>query len=55
MNADINRVLAMPDVAEKLQGYSAEGGGGSMRRFAEFMADEQDRWGKVIREAKVTL
>lgn len=55
MNADINKVLAMPDVAEKLQGYSAEGGGGSMRRFAEFMADEQDRWGKVIREAKVTL
>lgn len=55
MNADINRVLAMPDVAEKLQGYSAEGGGGSTRRFAEFMADEQDRWGKVIREAKVTL
>ena len=55
MNADINKVLAMPDVAEKLQGYSAEGGGGSARRFAEFMADEQDRWGKVIREAKVTL
>lgn len=55
MNADINKVLAMPDVAEKLQGYSAEGGGGSMRKFAEFMADEQDRWGKVIREAKVTL
>ena len=55
MNADISKVLAMPDVAEKLQGYSAEGGGGSMRRFAEFMADEQDRWGKVIREAKVTL
>jgi tripartite-type tricarboxylate transporter receptor subunit TctC len=55
MNADVNKALAMPDVAEKLQGYSAEGGGGSMRKFAEFMADEQDRWGKVIREAKVTL
>jgi tripartite-type tricarboxylate transporter receptor subunit TctC len=55
MSDDINKVLAMPDVAEKLQGYSAEGGGGSMQKFAEFMAEEQDRWGKVIREAKVTL
>ena len=55
MNEDINKVLAMPDVAEKLQGYSAEGGGGSIQQFAEFMADEQDRWGKVIRDAKITL
>ena len=55
MSEDINKVLALPDVAEKLQGYSAEGGGGSRQQFAEFMAEEQDRWGKVIREAKVTL
>jgi tripartite-type tricarboxylate transporter receptor subunit TctC len=55
MNDDINKVLAMPDVAEKLEGYSAEGGGGSMQKFAAFMADEQVRWGKVIREAKVTI
>jgi hypothetical protein len=40
--------------AEKLEGYSAEGGGGSMQRFAEFMAEEQVRWGKVIKDAKVT-
>jgi tripartite-type tricarboxylate transporter receptor subunit TctC len=55
MSEDINKVLAMPDVAEKLEGYSAEGGGGSMQRFAEFMAEEQVRWGKVIKDAKVTL
>jgi tripartite-type tricarboxylate transporter receptor subunit TctC len=55
MNEDINQVLAMPDVAEKLAGYSAEGGGGTMQKFAQFMAEEQDRWGKVITEAKVTI
>lgn len=55
MSEDINKVLAMPDVAEKLEGYSAEGGGGSMQRFAEFMAEEQVRWGKVIKDAKVTI
>jgi hypothetical protein len=26
-----------------------------MQRFADFMADEQVRWGKVIRDAKVTI
>jgi tripartite-type tricarboxylate transporter receptor subunit TctC len=55
MNEDIDKVLAMPDVAEKLEGYSAEGGGGSTQRFAEFMAEEQVRWGKVIKDAKVTM
>jgi tripartite-type tricarboxylate transporter receptor subunit TctC len=55
MNADINKVLAMPDIAEKLEGYSAEGGGGSMQHFADFMADEQVRWAKVIKDAKVTM
>jgi tripartite-type tricarboxylate transporter receptor subunit TctC len=55
MSEDINKVLAMPDVAEKLEGYSAEGGGGSMQKFAEFMAEEQVRWAKVIKDAKVTM
>lgn len=55
LNEDINKVLAMPDVVEKLEGYSAEGGGGSMQRFSEFIADEQVRWGKVISDAKVKI
>jgi tripartite-type tricarboxylate transporter receptor subunit TctC len=55
MSDDINKVLAMPDVAGKLEGYSAEGGGGSMGRFAEFMAQEQVRWARIIKDAKVTL
>jgi tripartite-type tricarboxylate transporter receptor subunit TctC len=54
MNEDINKVLAMPDVLEKLDTYSAEGGGGTMQSFADFMAQEQVRWGKVIKDAKVT-
>lgn len=54
MNEDINKVLAMPDVGEKLDTYGAEGGGGTMQAFADFTAQEQVRWGKVIRDAKVT-
>lgn len=55
INADVNKILAMPDVSEKLDGYSAEGGGGSIDKFAKFMADEQTLWGKVIKDAKVTV
>jgi tripartite-type tricarboxylate transporter receptor subunit TctC len=54
MNEDINKVLAMPDVQEKLDQYGAEDGGGSAERFAEFMRTEQQKWAKVIKDAKVT-
>jgi tripartite-type tricarboxylate transporter receptor subunit TctC len=54
MNRDVDTVLAMPDVAKAMDGYSAEGGGGSVEKFARFMAEEEVKWGKVIKEAKVT-
>ncbi len=55
MNEDFNRVLALPDVAEKLAGYGAEDGGGSAAKFAEFIGTEKDKWAKVVKEAKVTV
>ncbi len=54
MNEDINTVMAMPDVIEKLEQYGAEDGGGTPERFAEFIKAEQAKWARVIREAKVT-
>ena len=55
MNEDFNRVLAMPDVAEKLASYGAEDGGGSAAKFAEFIGTEKDKWARVVKEAKVTV
>jgi tripartite-type tricarboxylate transporter receptor subunit TctC len=37
MNEDVNTVLAMPDVQEKLETYGAEDGGGSDEKFADFI------------------
>ena len=54
INADINKVLALPDVASRFEGYGAEDGGGSVEKFAAFMADEYRKWGDVVRAAKVT-
>lgn len=55
MNEDINKVLAMPDVKEKLDLYGAEDGGGSAEQFADFIRTEQAKWSKVIKDAKVTI
>lgn len=55
MNADINRVLLMPDVIEKFDQYGAEDGGGSPEKFAAFMRSEQIKWAKVIKDAKITV
>ena len=53
MNQDMNDVLAQTEVAEKLQSYGAEDGGGSGARFAEFIDAEFAKWATVIREANV--
>ena len=55
MNEDINKVMAMPDVMEKFEQYGAEDGGGTPERFAEFIRSEQQKWAKVIKDAKVTV
>lgn len=54
MNDDVNKVLAMPNVMERLDQYGAEDGGGSAEKFAELMRNERQVWAKVIKEAKVT-
>ncbi|WP_420994721.1 Bug family tripartite tricarboxylate transporter substrate binding protein [Cupriavidus sp. 30B13] len=55
MNADMNRVLAMPEVADKLASYGAEDGGGSADRFASFISAETAKWAKVVKEAHVKV
>ena len=53
MSEDMNRVMAMPDVQEKFEQYGAEDGGGSPEKFAQFIATEQEKWARVVKDAKV--
>jgi tripartite-type tricarboxylate transporter receptor subunit TctC len=55
INRDVNTVLAMPDVQERLDTYGAEDGGGSRDKFAQFMATETAKWGKVVKDGKVRV
>ena len=53
MNEDVNRVLALPEIAQKLGEFGAEDAGGSSQKFASFIGSEFTKWGKVIKDANV--
>lgn len=55
INEDVNKVLAMPDVMERLEASGAEDGGGSTDKFAQFIQVEQQKWAKVIKDAGVKV
>lgn len=55
INADIGEALKDPDIVEKLKKLSCDVVGGSPREARDFMQQEVARWGKVIKEAHITL
>jgi len=55
INRDVNTVLAMPDVQEKLDNYGAEDGGGSRDKFAKFISSEISKWGRVVKDGNVKV
>jgi tripartite-type tricarboxylate transporter receptor subunit TctC len=55
INRDVNTVLAMPDVQAQMDNYGAEDGGGSREKFAAFIASEQVKWARVVKEGNVKV
>ena len=55
MNEDVNKVLSMPDVQDKMDQYGAEDGGGSIDKFANFIKSEQQKWAQVAKAANVKI
>ena len=54
LNAGINEVLRQPDTAEHLRGMNMTPIGGTPDGIKAFIKDETERWGDVIRAAKIT-
>jgi len=55
INAEVNRILKMPDVREK---FAAEGGGplgGSSQEFAALLKSDYVKWGKVVKDSGAKL
>jgi tripartite-type tricarboxylate transporter receptor subunit TctC len=55
INEDVNKVLAMPDVQERMDTYGAQDGGGSTEKFAEFIRSETAKWSKVVKDGKIRV
>ena len=55
INDDVNKVLAMPDVQERLDTYGAEDGGGSTEKFAQFIRSETAKWAKVVKDGNIRV
>jgi tripartite-type tricarboxylate transporter receptor subunit TctC len=49
-NAQINRILAMPDIKQRMLTLGAIPSGGTPEELGAFVKSEMDRWGKVARE-----
>jgi tripartite-type tricarboxylate transporter receptor subunit TctC len=55
LNAEINRILQLPDVREKLSGQGVTAMTGSPSDLAKYLDFEVERWAKVIKEAGLKL
>jgi tripartite-type tricarboxylate transporter receptor subunit TctC len=55
INADVNEALAAPEIQAQLKKLSAETFGGSVEKSAKYLQDEGERWGLVIKAARIEL
>lgn len=55
LNREVDRILTLPDVKEKLNSVGAEDGGGSPEQFGKFVRDEIAKYSKIVKEAGVKL
>jgi tripartite-type tricarboxylate transporter receptor subunit TctC len=53
LNAELTRILDMPEIRESLAKQGADAAGGSPEQFAAFMREEHARWGAVVKEAGI--
>jgi tripartite-type tricarboxylate transporter receptor subunit TctC len=53
LNAEVHRILALPDVKERFSGLGADPMPSTPERFGAVMRADAEKWGKVIRDAGV--
>jgi tripartite-type tricarboxylate transporter receptor subunit TctC len=54
LNAEINKVLQLPDVKEKFAAQGVDVIGSTPEQFAAHLQEQSAKWGKVVRDAGVT-
>lgn len=54
-NAEINRILKLPDVRAKIESLGAEPGALDASQYADFIDKDIQRWAKAVKETHVTV
>lgn len=55
LNAEVDKALKSQDVQETLRGLALDPEGGGTERLATLMRNEREKWGRVIREARIKI
>lgn len=55
LNAEIVRILGLPEIRERLLGLGAEPVANSPEQFAAFLKEDIARWAKVVKDAKIPV
>lgn len=55
LNAEVDKALKSQDVQHTLTGLALDPEGGTPERLAALMRTEREKWGRVIREARIKL
>jgi len=55
LNKEIGRILAMPDVKQKLAVQGIDVAGGSPEQFGGYMRDEFAKWGSLVKESGMSM
>jgi len=54
LNAEMQRIMKLPDVMDRLSQLGVTPTGGSPEQLEKFLRVEMDKWAKVIKEANIT-
>ena len=55
LNAELNRMIAKPQIVTKLSELGAEPLGGTPERAAAFIRADQEKWARIIRQVGIKL
>ena len=55
LNAEWVKIAAMPDTIKKMQNVGLETFSGTPEQFSDFLKAEIVRWGKVIKDANLSV
>ena len=55
LNAEVSKILQMPDIKQRIADISSETGGISSEQFADLIKKETVKWAKVVKDSGATV